>query len=229
MCANQDNSLAERTVAGLHDQIFNEVISLLPRTGVLDLGAGTGAFANRLTSAGFTVLAADRDLAAYGGSTPFQLVDLDEPSSVMELGCGQWPLITCIEVIEHVESPIALLRGVASLLRPDGIAVFTTPNVDSLAARAKFVFSDRVRLFDKHGDLTHISPIFWDLLNRQYLPRAGLRLLESSVYPRGGFIAMRPAYSRLVRLAYPFLSRRPLLMGDNHILTLCRSETAGVL
>ncbi len=37
--------------------------------------------------------------------------------------------VTMDQVIEHVQDPIAVLRGVAQVLRPGGVAILTTPNV----------------------------------------------------------------------------------------------------
>lgn len=218
------SDLVERTVPGLHEHVFREIIQVRPRGRVIDIGAGSGAFAERLATAGFDVLAADRDEAGFLGAVLFRAVDLDETNWAGALGIDTWPLVTALEVIEHLEAPIAFLRNIAALLAPEGLAVITTPNVDSLPARAKFLIRDRLRLLDEHGDPTHISPIFWDLLVRQYLPRAGLKLLESSVYPRDGFVVGRPVYRRLLRPLRPFLQKRQRLLGDNHVLVVARAS-----
>lgn len=100
-----------------------------------------------------------------------------------------------MEVIEHMESPIAFLRNIARLLKPDGVAILTTPNVNNAPARVKFLLTGKLRMMDERGDPTHITPIFWDLLTRQYLPRAGLILLEHRTYPPDGFLVTRPAFA----------------------------------
>lgn len=212
--------LTERTVPGLHDFVFASLIDGMERGKVLDLGAGTGAFAQRLAGAGFDVTAVDRDGTGFQAGVDFRAVDLGVAGWESELGPGQWPLVVAIEVIEHLEAPIAFLRSLATLLGEGGHAVVTTPNVDSLPARAKFLLRGKLRMLDEHGDPTHISPIFWDLLTRQYLPQAGLRLVHASTYPPGGFVAGRPAYRRVLATARPLLERRPRLTGDNHVLVL---------
>lgn len=215
--------LEERTVPGLHDHVYRHVVPLPGGGGrALDLGAGSGAFATRLRAGGYDVLAVDRSDGAAGAGVPFAAADLDTIDWWRPLGEGQWDLVTAIEVIEHLESPIGFLRGVSRLLAARGVAVLTTPNVDSLPARAKLLLRDRIRMLDEHGDPTHISPIFWDLLVRQYLPRVGLRLVDSSTYPPDGFVVGRPAYRRVMTLAKPLLARSPRLLGDNHVLVLQR-------
>ena len=63
--------------------------------------------------------------------------------------------------------------------------MITTPNVDSLPARAKFLLTGKIRTMDEFSEPTHISPIFpWDLLRRQFLRRAGVRLREHFLSPR---------------------------------------------
>lgn len=217
-----ESTLTQRTVPGLHDFVFSTVIAGMERGRVLDLGAGTGAFAQRLAGVGFDVTAADRDVAGFEAEVDFRAVDLGRPGWESQVGHGRWPLIVAIEVIEHLESPIGFLRSIGALLGEGGRAVVTTPNVDSLPARVKFLLRGKLRLLDEHGDPTHISPIFWDLLIRQYLPQAGLRLVDASTYPPGGFVAGRPAYRRLLTAVRPVLERSPRLSGDNHVLVLTR-------
>ena len=105
-----------------------------------------------------------------------------------------------------------------------GNAVVTTPNVDSLPARVKFLLKGKLRLLDEHGDPTHITPSFWDLLMRQYLPGAGLTLVEHRVYPEHGFVSGRPTYQRLFRVIGPLMTGPRHLMGDNHVLVLARAS-----
>ena len=217
--------LTEITVEGLHAHLVDTVLLRYARPDMrcVDLGAGTGALAVRLQQLGLDVMGADRNSAGFQAPVQFRQVDLNDAKFADALGKGAFDLVTAVEVIEHLEAPIAFLRGLAQLLAPNGVAVVTTPNVDSLPARLKFLLKGKLRMLDKHGDPTHITPIFWDLLTRQYLDRAGLRLVEHHVYPPRGFIAGRPAYQRLLRLLAPLVVGPPHLMGDNHVLVLART------
>jgi len=213
--------LREKTIGGLHDFILREVLPhYAPDSGpAIDLGAGSGALAVRLRSAGWDVWAADIDRQEYKADIPFIQVDLDEGNFSALLGERKFGLITAVEVIEHVESPIGLLRNVTRLLKPGGLAVLTTPNVDNAPARLKFLLTGRLRMMDEKGDPTHISPIFWDLLKRQYLPRVGLRLVDHLVYPSSGHRVTRARYAWGVRLLARLLAGE-CLEGDNHVLVL---------
>jgi len=41
---------------------------------------------------------------------------------------AQYDLITCLEVVEHVAGRDAFFAALASLLKPGGLAIFSTPN-----------------------------------------------------------------------------------------------------
>jgi 2-polyprenyl-6-hydroxyphenyl methylase/3-demethylubiquinone-9 3-methyltransferase len=51
---------------------------------------------------------------------------------IAELG-GQFDLLTCMEVIEHVADPAAFVGAIAKRLAPDGLLVLSTPNQTSLS------------------------------------------------------------------------------------------------
>jgi SAM-dependent methyltransferase len=213
--------LRERTIGGLHDFILREVLHRYsPDSGpAIDLGAGSGALAVRLRDAGWDVRAADINRQEYKADVPFVHVNLDEGNFSALIGERKYGLVTAVEVIEHVESPIGFLRNVARLLRPKGLAVLTTPNVDNAPARLKFFLTGRLRMMDEKSDPTHISPIFWDLLQRQYLPRVGLQLMEHLVYPPNGYKVTRGRYVWGVHLLARLLAGE-CLKGDNHIFVL---------
>ena len=209
------------TNCGLHDFVAERVLARYARGGVraADLGTGPGAMAARLSALGFEVLAVDRDSNGFEANVPHVSVDFDQPDFASQLGLGSFGLLTAIEVIEHVESPIGFLRNIRGLLAPGGVAVLTTPNVDSLAARSKFFLRGKIRTMDEHSEPTHISPIFFDLLRRQFLPRTGLDLREHLVFPPNGYQLTRRPLARAFRLASLVFSGDALL-GDNHIFVL---------
>jgi len=211
------------TNSGLHEFVFENVIRRYARSGAraADLGAGPGAMAARLYSLDLDVLAVDRDASGFAADLPHFSLDFNQPDFAAQLGPGSFALLTAMEVIEHVESPVGFLRNIARLLAPGGVAVLTTPNVDSLPARLKFLLRGKIRTMDEHGEPTHISPVFWDLLQRQFLPLAGLQLREHLVFPPNGFQLTRKPLAWLLRIAAaPFPGDS--LLGDNHVFVLGR-------
>lgn len=206
---------------GLHEFVRERVLARYVRKGMraADLGAGPGAMAARLRSLGCDVVAVDRDTIGFEANVPHRCLNFNDPDFASQLGSGRFGMVTAIEVIEHVESPIGFLRNVGWLLTPGGVAVLTTPNVDSLPARLKFLLAGKIRMMDEHSESTHISPIFFDLLERQYLPLAGVRLREHLVFPPNGFQLTRKFLVWGLRLASKAFSGRSIL-GDNHILVI---------
>jgi 2-polyprenyl-6-hydroxyphenyl methylase/3-demethylubiquinone-9 3-methyltransferase len=208
------------TPSGLHDFVFKFIADTSRTRGrALDLGAGPGAMSERLHSLGFNVLAVDRDAAVYQGTQKFFTQDLNDPHFSAPIGPASFDLIVSVEVIEHIESPINFLRNIGLLLAPGGRAVITTPNVDSLPARLRFLFGGKIRMMDDYSDPTHISPIFMDLLRRQFLPQAHLRLAEHRVFPPKGYNLTRQPMASLLALLAPAFSGDSVL-GDNHMFVL---------
>jgi len=78
--------------------------------------------------------------------------------------CGDYDLICCCEGLEHVGSPLLLLRRFQYALRPEGTLIVTTPNVWFPQARLQYLFRgffpsfpplpDKVR----PGTHMHITP-----------------------------------------------------------------------
>jgi 2-polyprenyl-3-methyl-5-hydroxy-6-metoxy-1,4-benzoquinol methylase len=209
------------TNVGLHDFVAERVLGRYAHAGIraADLGSGPGAMATRLLSFGCDVLAVDRTAEGFEAGLPHVALDFDQNDFASRLEASCFDLVTAIEVIEHVESPIGFLRNVGRLLTPQGVAVITTPNVDSLPARVKFLLTGKIRTMDEFSEPTHISPIYWDLLHRHFLARAGLRLREHLVFPPNGYQLSRRSIAWMARIVAAAFSGDSIL-GDNHILVL---------
>jgi SAM-dependent methyltransferase len=214
--------LKQKTVTGLHEFIVTKALQRFsPMAGpALDLGAGSGALAARLQNLGWDVQAADMNASEFRADVPFLKLDLNQPDFASRLGERTFGLVTSLEVIEHLENPTGFLRNVARLLKPDGIAVLSTPNVDNAAARMKFLFTDRVWMVSRFTP-EHLTPIFYDLMVHHYLPRAGLRLDTYIVYPDRNFIPEDFLLTRSWLIPFfkaaliPF--RGATLLGNSHI------------
>jgi 2-polyprenyl-6-hydroxyphenyl methylase/3-demethylubiquinone-9 3-methyltransferase len=119
-----------------HWQCDEHVRTPLEERTALDVGCGAGLLTEPLARLGARVTGLDatpeliavaRDHAAKVG------LDIDyHTGDVQELD-GQFDLITCMEVIEHVADPAAFVGALAGRLAPDGLLVLSTPNQTSLS------------------------------------------------------------------------------------------------
>lgn len=215
--------LQELAVPGTHDFVLALVCHHVSPPGrILDLGAGTGALAERLHALGFDLLAVDNDDDLYVASTPFRHVDLNVRNFYQDLSYD-FDVVTAVDVIEHLENPVAFLRGIGHCLKPDGIAVVTTPNVENVPARLKFLFTGKLRMMDANAPW-HITPIFYDLFVRQYLPMTGLKLVKHAVYPPDDYPQTAARWLIPVFKMATYLLGGPALAGDTHVFVLQHTE-----
>lgn len=131
------------------------------RSGVLDLASGSGAFLARIERLGFSELEAvelDREKFGLPGVAPMAL-DLNHDFSAALP--RRYPLITAIEIIEHLDSPRHFLRSVHAALTDRGHLLVSTPNVAGWRGRVAFLLRGTLRQFDEaqYDYNHHISPI----------------------------------------------------------------------
>jgi 2-polyprenyl-6-hydroxyphenyl methylase / 3-demethylubiquinone-9 3-methyltransferase len=103
-------------------------------TRILDVGCGAGLAAETLARHGHDVLgidAAGEAIEAARTHAEGQGLALTYRACLAEdlvAEGARFPLITCLEVIEHVPDPAGFLRVLAGLLEPDGVLVLSTLN-----------------------------------------------------------------------------------------------------
>ena len=100
----------------------------------LDVGCGAGLLAEPLARLGANVTAIDAsaDLidVAREHSAAMEL-EIDYRAVDVEKLTGQFDLVTCMEVIEHVAEPAAFLKALGKRLTANGLLVMSTPNATS--------------------------------------------------------------------------------------------------
>jgi SAM-dependent methyltransferase len=212
------SSRVVRAIPGTHELVVETALRYVSPGGrALDLGAGSGALAERLQKAGFRVTAADLG-NSFELDTPFVQLDFNDPEFDRKLGTG-FDFISSVEVIEHLENPTAFLRSITRLLNPGGVTVLTTPNVENIPARLKFFRGGMVRTMEGTNP-EHVTPIHLDLFKRQIVGRSGMVLLENFVHPKGAFpLTGRKYFVPLFWLLSPLL-KGPALSGDCHVFVL---------
>jgi 2-polyprenyl-3-methyl-5-hydroxy-6-metoxy-1,4-benzoquinol methylase len=115
------------------------IIAEWPRGRLLEVGAGSGAFALRASQLGFTVQACDLYPDEFKvPEIPFTVADI---SSGLPYPDSSVDAITCLETIEHLEDQFTFARECARVLAPGGRALLTTPNILSLASRWQYFWT----------------------------------------------------------------------------------------
>jgi len=212
-------TLAAKTVSGLHEAALHELVRYVTApSNVLDLGAGTGAWAARLLACGHHVTCVDRDGDAFAlDDMSFMQADLNGDFS--KVVAGPFAAITAIEVIEHLENPRHFLLQCRNLLSVDGVLLITTPNIECVAGRLRFLLTGNFRMFDRDerlNDPTHISPI-QSYMFEKMLNDTGLRVLSHAT--KNPLAEISGRLSRFVcSVVNPFL--KGIKGGDNHIFIL---------
>jgi SAM-dependent methyltransferase len=136
---------------------------------IWDVGAGTGAMASRLASAGYEVVAVEpldvgaEAVARRGDTLVFcgSLEDLELPDTCL-------PVVGLFDVIEHLSEPAKLLREVRRVLEPGGCAAVTVP-----AFRALWSSEDEVaghhRRYTRRDLDTLMRSSGFDVVSSQYM------------------------------------------------------------
>jgi len=226
-----------RCTAGVHEEAAQLVAKRVPpdereSIRVLDAGAGAGALTQRILDLGFTdVTAWDQDPSQLTDlhTVTVEAVDLNEDFGERAGESGKFGVILAVEIIEHVENPYHFARQLKRLLAPDGLAVITTPNIESAASRVAFLRTGCPRWFgddfygDRDGDGGHISALtFWQL--NKAVERAGLRVVEKSHNLHNAVIVRDPGALSTYRAALTAALFYPLMQGnrdgDIHVLAI---------
>lgn len=165
--------------AGLHEAVAELVQRHIPAGALLiDLAAGGGAMSLRLNDLGYRVVSCDYVTENFRlhGKIEFRQIDLNKDFS---RGFSSAQGVVAVEIIEHLENPRHFMREIRSILSAGGVAIVTTPNVDSPASVAMGLRTGRPVWFDERnyrGD-GHITPVpHWVL--RQAAVEAGLDVVE---------------------------------------------------
>ncbi|MDQ3061302.1 MAG: class I SAM-dependent methyltransferase, partial [Acidobacteriota bacterium] len=149
----------------VHDKVLDLIVRYLNKhSEILDLGAGEGEFSRRLIEKDFNAIPVDGfDIYWRNSQIPLIIADLDgEFASTVSPSGKQFDAIVAIEIIEHLENPYLFLRECAKFLKPNGLLIITSPNVESITSRIIFLYTGRLISFGEVETLrlAHITPLF---------------------------------------------------------------------
>ncbi|MBC7588281.1 MAG: class I SAM-dependent methyltransferase [Chitinophagaceae bacterium] len=127
----------------------------LQKGNLLDIGAGTGAFANTMQQANWQVTGLEPDEHARLVATNKYSLNLQDASAIYELEANQFDAITMWHVLEHVHDLLGYLEKFSSILKPNGQLFIAVPNYTSYDAQ---LYKEYWAAYDVPRHLYHFSP-----------------------------------------------------------------------
>lgn len=102
---------------------------------ILDVGCGGGLLCEALAAQGARVTGIDMSTEALttarahaGDRFPFLSYEHGTAEQWLEAHAGEYDIVTCMELVEHVPDPGRLVRACAGLVSPGGHVFFSTVN-----------------------------------------------------------------------------------------------------
>src|SRR4249919_474371 len=125
-----------RDMIDMHWQADECGLRPLEGKSALDVGCGAGLLAEPLARLGAKVTGLDASpelIAVAREHAGHQDLEIDyRAGDLLELE-GQFDLVTCVEVIEHVADPAAFVKALARRLAPGGLLILSTPNATAMS------------------------------------------------------------------------------------------------
>jgi len=122
----------------LRDSAGQFVLWLGRRSGgrLLDVGCGNGGVLERMRGLGWAVRGVEPDPRAREAANDRLGADVVAPDlEAISSGREMFDVVSLVHVIEHVPDPIGMLDACRRVMRPEGVVVVRTPNLEALGAR----------------------------------------------------------------------------------------------
>lgn len=222
----------------IHAPRLDELIRRIGRPGrLLDVGCATGQFLELARATGWTVRGVEPN--ALAAEICRKQLSLEVAPTICEAVCpGEEPfdVATLWEVLSHVFNPIDVLRRCGEVLRPGGLLMLTTPNIDGFEYRMLgerhenangvlflnlFSPPSLVAALERSGyeGIEISTPGRMDVENVAQAIRTGRTRPPSEPFWRDLLLAQDDAYAR-ARADFQFLLARNELSG--HMLAVAR-------
>ncbi len=127
----------------------------LPTGTLLDVGAGTGAFANTMQQAGWQVTALEPDETARANAKKNYGLQLLNPEELFIQPAESADAITLWHVLEHVHELHRYLQAFQKTLKRNGALIIAVPNYTSFDAA---YYKEYWAAYDVPRHLYHFSP-----------------------------------------------------------------------
>ena len=128
------------------DQVADQHLAFTRRYAsqgrLIDIGCSTGLFLDKAGQAGFDVQGAEfSEASAQFARHHFGIEVTDGDIHAVDGPAERFDLLTMFDVIEHVRDPARDIAAANRLLRPGGLYILSTPNIDGLFPKASQPFA----------------------------------------------------------------------------------------
>ncbi len=154
-------------------------ITRLSSGNLLDIGAGTGYFANHMQQKGFTVTGIEIDSDARQMAKNNFGLELKPNTFVYELPEKQFDIVTMWHVLEHIHDLDGYMQQISKTLKDDGTIVFALPNYTSFDGKH---YNNLWAGYDSPRHLWHFSPDFF----RGFASHYGFEIVKIKQLPFDG-------------------------------------------
>jgi len=184
--------------------LLDEFLEADPGRVVLDVGAGSGTFSNRLSARGFEVMSTDVTDEALGvlrERVSGEVLRAD--ATALPFAAGSFDAVILAEVLEHLEDDARALAEAGRVLRPAGILGVTVPRNPAWFSRSD-QWAGHVRRYTREDLESRVVASGFEILSCKAW---GFPI--SALYHRTAYewvIARRPAASQSLKAGSPFLS-----------------------
>ncbi|SEA06288.1 Methyltransferase domain-containing protein [Arachidicoccus rhizosphaerae] len=175
--SNTKKGLVNRLYHAVRKRTLKQKLALVRQaTGqmegnLLDVGAGTGAFASVMQAAGWKVTGLEPDQDARHNALRDYQMKLEDLSHLFDLNGDTYDGITLWHVLEHVHQLHEYLDTFKRILTPDGSLIIAVPNYTSFDAQ---YYGRDWAAWDVPRHLWHFSPKSMEVLMKKH----GLRVIQ---------------------------------------------------
>jgi SAM-dependent methyltransferase len=153
--SNKVYHLARNTMLVKKRNIIRNVTGL-KRGNLLDIGSGTGHFANIMKLAGWQVKGIEINEKARNSSIMRFGLEIIGTDRISDLESESFDCITLWHVLEHFHDPFKYASDITRLLKPGGLCLIALPNCSSYDAK---YYGPYWAAYDVPRHLWHFNPV----------------------------------------------------------------------